>query len=272
MAFYRDISKNTRGSAMSDPTVEAQAASAATPKEIRLLSPAARDKLMREHEMKAKDDFQKKYQGATLKLPVVLHHRPVVRSFTRSFNTSMRNWYIATTVARSALGDGAIAAQIEQAMILKVRDTTTRIKTQSEQLIVLAKDADADPGLLAHGFEHKETVTVLGPVAMQLRELYLAADKYLDMVTLAYTYSLMSGDDAATAAFQVKRSLESVGTSIRNRRIDVLKQVNQAGKQRQGYKQTPQEAEPHLEPAASTQPPAAAVEPVKATEAVALAA
>lgn len=186
--------------------------------------------------LKAKTQFADKYEGASIRLKTTLHNRPVIRSFKRIFNTGMRNWYIATSVPRASLGDSSLAAQVEAGMLKKVGETIAHFRQKVSQCDVVARDADVDFSLISHGAEFADDTRVIGPVAMQLRELFLLSDKYLDLMQALYAFEQATGDDANNASFDVKKRLEAVATSIRNFRRMALEKVNDSGKNRQGFK------------------------------------
>lgn len=186
--------------------------------------------------LKAKNQFADKFEGASIRLKTVLHNRPVIRSFKRIFNISMRNWYIATSVPRSSLGDAALASQVEAGMIKKVAETVAYFKQRISQAEVISRDAEIDFGLISHGAEYVDDTRVIGPVAMQMRELFLLSDRYLDVTQALYSFAQITGDEASNASFEVKKRLEAASTSIRNFRRLSLAKVNDAGKNREGFK------------------------------------
>lgn len=186
--------------------------------------------------LKAKIQFADRYEGASIRLKTTLHNRPVIRSFKRIFNTGMRNWYIATSVPRASLGDSSLAAQVEAGMLKKVGETITHFKQKVSQCDVVARDANVDFSLISHGAEFADDTRVIGPVAMQLRELFLVTDRFLDLQQALYAFEQVSGDEANNASYDVKKRLEAVATSIRNFRRLALEKVNDSGKNRQGFK------------------------------------
>lgn len=201
-----------------------------------LPSPAERHATLVAAGLKAKTQFADKYEGASIRLKTVLHNRPVIRSFKRIFNISMRNWYIATSVPRASLGDAALAAQVEAGMLKKISESTAHFKQKISQCQAIATEAEVDFDLISHGAEYVDDTRVIGPVAMQMRELFLLADRYLDLTQALYSFAQISGDEANNASFEVKKRLEGVSTSIRNYRRIALEKVNDSGKNRQGFK------------------------------------
>jgi len=200
------------------------------------LSPQKRDELAVQANAKAKEMFLHKYEGATIELPTVLHNRPVVRMFKRSFNIAMRNWHIATTVPRSALGESTLATLVEAGMLKKVSDTVKLFRTECQKLEVIGNDAGINFALISHGYEFRDDTKVIGPVAMQLRELFLVVDRFIDLNALVYSFSQISGEQASNNTYEVKKKVEGVITSIRNYRIMALNKVNEQGKSREGFK------------------------------------
>jgi len=200
------------------------------------ISPQKRDELALQANAKAKEMFLHKYEGATIELPTVLHNRPVVRMFKRSFNIAMRNWHIATTVPRSALGESTLATLVETGMLKKVSETVKYFKTECQKLEVIGNDASINFALISHGYEFKDDTKVIGPVAMQLRELFLTVDRFIDLNALIYSFGQITGEQASNNTYEVKRKVEGVITSIRNFRIMALNRVNEQGKSREGFK------------------------------------
>lgn len=219
------------------PASQAAPAPVASPRpRANPLSAQKRDELAVQANAKAKEMFSNKFEGATISLPTVLHNRPVVRMFKRSFNIAMRNWHIATTVPRSALGESTLATLIETGMLKKVTDTVKYFKTECQKLEVIGNDAQINFGLISHGYEFKDDTKVIGPVAMQLRELFLTVDRFIDLNALVYSYGQISGEQASNNTYEVKKKVEGVITSIRNYRIMALNKVNEQGKSREGFK------------------------------------
>lgn len=188
---------------------------------------------------RARAMFEGRYQGATIRLRTVLHHRPVIRSFTRSFAISMRNWHIATTVPRAALGDAALATQVEAGMLKKVGAALAHFRQRVEHAERAAGLAALDLSLIGHGHSYEEDTPVLGPVAMQVHELFLLCDKFLDLSTALYSFGQISGDEASTNLLEVKRRLQGVITSIRNQRRLALTRVNDSAGPRPAFMAEP---------------------------------
>lgn len=199
-------------------------------------SPAERHATLIAAGLKAKTQFADKYEGASIRLKTVMHNRPVIRSFKRIFNISMRNWYIATSVPRSSLGDAALASQVEAGMLKKISESIAFFKQKISQCQAIATETEVDFNLISHGAEYVDDTRVIGPVAMQMRELFLLSDRYLDLTQALYSFAQISGDEANNASFDVKKRLEAVSTSIRNYRRIALEKVNDSGKNRQGFK------------------------------------
>lgn len=191
---------------------------------------------MREENAKAKALFTDKFEGASIRLKTVLHNRAVIRSFRRSYNISMRNWYIATTVTRSALGDATLASQSETRMLKKITEVSSAFKNKVAQCDAIAKDGGVDFSLIGHDHQFEDDTRIVGPVAMQLRELYLLCDRFLDLTSALYAYGQIDSTQASTNQHDVKRKLDGVITSIRNTRRLALNAVNEAGKARSGFK------------------------------------
>lgn len=226
------------------------------------LSPQKRDELALQANAKAKEMFLHKYEGATIELPTVLHNRPVVRMFKRSFNIAMRNWHIATTVPRSALGESTLATLVETGMLKKVADTVKHFRTECQKLEVIGNDANINFGLISHGYEFKDDTKIIGPVAMQLRELFIVVDRFIDLNALVYSFGQISADQASNNTYEVKKKVEGVITSIRNYRIMALNRVNEQGKSREGFKAVKIDGDEAGQPAPDSAPAAAALEAV----------
>ncbi|ABD71967.1 hypothetical protein Rfer_4280 (plasmid) [Rhodoferax ferrireducens T118] len=199
-------------------------------------SPGDRHATLIAANMKAKTQFADKYEGASIRLKTILHNRPVIRSFKRIFNISMRNWYIATSVPRASLGDASLASQVEAGMLKKIGETIEYFKKQIKQCEIVAADGEVDFALISHGAEFTDDTRVIGPVAMQLRQLFLMADHYLDLTQALYSFAQITGDEANNASYEVKKRLEAASTSIRNFRRLSLEKVNDSGKNREGFK------------------------------------
>ena len=205
------------------------------------MSSVERHALLVAENVKAKTQFTDKYEGATIKLKTVLHNRAVIRSFKRVYAISMRNWFIATNVARSGKGDSSLASSVEQGMLKKVSENIDFFKKKIQHCEIIAADADVDFSLISHGSVFTDDTPVVGPVAMQLRELFLCSDKYLDLTQALYSFAQITGDEANIASFEVKRRLEAVSTSIRNFRKVTLNKVNENGNARTGFKASSEE-------------------------------
>lgn len=199
-------------------------------------NPAERDAALRLANTKARKQFTEKFEGAFIPLKIVLFNRPVVREFNRTFHISMRNWYTATTVPRSALGDSTLANQVEAGMLKKVTETVKWFKNKIEQCEVIAKDDKVDFDLIGHGASYEETVPVIGPVAMQMHGMFKLADRYLDLMSALYSFGQIDGEASSNATYEVKKRLNAVATSIRNFRRMALQKVNEQGRSRDGFK------------------------------------
>lgn len=206
-------------------------------------TPAQRQAMLVAANVKAKNQFAEKYEGAVIKLNTVLHNRSVIRAFKRIFAISLRNWYIATTVPRSALGDSMMASQVEQAMLRKIGEAVKFFEQKISQCEAVAADASVDFSLIGHASEFVDDTRVIGPVSMQLRSLFLKADRFLDLTQALYSFGQADIDSANNASYEVKVRLDAVSTSIRNHRVMALQKVNQSGKARDGFKPVPVDGE-----------------------------
>lgn len=202
----------------------------------KILSPADKDAALLKMNQQAKSLFADKYEGASIKLPTKLHNRAVIRAWKRSFNIGMRNWYIATNTPRSALGDSALATVVESGMLKKINEVTTHFTKQITAAEATANDAKVDFSLISHGAVYEEETRLIGPVAMKLRQMFLAADKYLDYQLALYTYGELTSEQSNNSSYDVKKRLDAVATSIRNYRTLALNKVNESGKGREGFK------------------------------------
>ena len=206
-------------------------------------TPSERHETLVAANVKAKTLFSDKYEGASIRVKTVMHNRSVIRAFKRIFNISMRNWYIATTVPRSSPGNAGLASQVEQGMIKKINEASEFFKKKITLCEHIATEAEIDFGLISHGKEYVDDTRVIGPVAMQLRDLFLKADRYLDLTSALYSFGHMDSDAASNASFDVKKHLEATSTSIRNFRRLALEKVNDSGKARPGFKSVDVEGE-----------------------------
>ena len=186
--------------------------------------------------LKARQQFVDKYEGASLRLKTTLHNRPVIREFKRAYNICMRNWHVATSVPSSALGDAGLAVKIEEGMLKKIAETTKYFKLKVAECHAHAKDADVDFSLLSHGVVFTDDTRVIGPVAMQLRQMFLEADRYIDLTQVLYAYSTITGVQAIDVTWDVKRQMQAVSTSLRNFRRLALEKVNTVGGGRDGFR------------------------------------
>lgn len=186
--------------------------------------------------MSAKAQFADKYEGASIKLSTKLHNRAVIRAFKRIFHISMRNWYIATNTPRTTLGDSALASKVEAGMLLKIKSVTDHFTTEINGAKALAGDADVDFNLISHGTEYVEEVRVIGPVSMKMREMFMLADKLMDLQGALYAFGVIQSEAVNNTTYDVKKKLEACATSIRNFRTMSLNKVNESGKAREGFK------------------------------------
>jgi hypothetical protein len=216
----------------------------------KILSPAEKDAALLKMNQQAKALFADKYEGASIKLPTRLHNRAVIRAWKRGFNIGMRNWYIATNTPRSALGDTALATQVESGMLKKINEVTAHFTKHVTAAEATAKDAGVDFGLISHGAAYEEETRLIGPVAMKMRQMFLAADKYLDYQTALYTYGELTAEESNNSSYDVKKRLDAVATSIRNFRTLALNKVNESGKGREGFKSVDAEGNVPAEPKA----------------------
>ncbi len=176
---------------------------------------------------KARAMFDKSYQGASIGLKTVLHHRSVIRIFTRSFAVAMRNWHIATTVPRAAVGSTTVAAEAEAAMLKKVDETLAYFRGKLAEREARARLAAVDLSLIRHGEAFVEETRVVGPVAVRMHELMLVCDKFLDASAAFYAFGQIDGTAANLELLDVKRRLQGVIASIRNHRRSALERVRE---------------------------------------------
>lgn len=184
---------------------------------------------------KAKAEFLAAYQGATISIPTEFHHRHVVRAYKRTFAIIMRNWWLATNIARAQHPDKTLAAKIEQAMLKRLDDVRKHYQQAIKQCQALVANAGADAALITHVFVYKDEVRFLGPVAMRFREVLLLADKYLDLVNLLYTFGEIDEKAHGDASYDVRNRLASIDTSVRNHWIGTRNRLNEEGKGRPNY-------------------------------------
>jgi len=184
---------------------------------------------------KAKAEFLAAYQGATISIPTEFHHRQVVRAYKRTFAIIMRNWWLATNIARSQHPDKTLAAKIEQAMLKRLEDVRKHYQQAIKQCQALVANAGADAAVITHVFVYKDDVRFLGPVAMRFREVLLLADKYLDLVNLLYTFGEIDEKAHGDASYDVRNRLASIDTSVRNHWIGTRNRLNEEGKGRPTY-------------------------------------
>lgn len=210
-------------------------APAAKPQRV-VPSPHERDVAMRKANQAAKLQFTEKFEGAHIPMKTVLSNRAVTREFTRAFHITVRNWYVGTNVARTVLGDAALANQIEAGMIKKVKDTTDWFNNEILKSEAIANDAEVDFNLIGHTVHHEEITKIIGPVAMALHGMYKKADKYIDVKQVLYAYGQISADEASNSIWEVKKRLQGLAASLRNYRRIALETVNERGRGRDGFK------------------------------------
>lgn len=180
--------------------------------------------------------FLRTYEGAILKVPTTVHNRPVVRFVKRSYMRCVLDWYQSTTLARAHLSDRDLPKKIEMAMLKKVGEVKQHFKNRTLQIQSIVEGAGLDQSTLAHSTLHSQELVLLGPVSAQVRSTLIECDRYLDLVTLAYTMGEVDEEQSNTALYEVKGKLEAMQTSLRAHRVQVLKKINESGKSRPGYK------------------------------------
>lgn len=216
----------------------AEAASATAPvKATRVVpSPQERDAAMRKANQKAKSEFTERFEGAHIPMKTILNNRAVTREFTRGFHISVRNWYTGTNIARTVLGDAALANQVEAGMLKKVKETSDFFRNEVAKCEAIALDAGVDFSLIGHSVAYEETTKIIGPVAMALHGMYKYADKYIDVKQALYAWGQISADESSNSIWEVKKRLQGLAASLRNYRRLALETVNERGKSRNGFK------------------------------------
>lgn len=233
-----DVASKAQKQAKARPVTDvSDGASAATSKAPRVVpSPQERDAAMRKANQKAKSEFTERFEGAHIPMKTVLNNRAVTREFTRGFHISVRNWYTATNIARTVLGDVALANQIEAGMLKKVKETSDFFKNEVAKCEAIATDAGVDFSLIGHSVAYEEITKIIGPVAMGLHAVYKNADKYIDNKQALYAWGQISADEASNSIWEVKKRLQGLAASLRNYRRLSLETVNERGKSRSGFK------------------------------------
>lgn len=214
---------------------------------------------------RARKEFVNRYEGTAVSMAINLGNRPVVRQFRKSFDICMRDWHTATSVPRSALGDTALANAAEQRMMLRTTESLNWMKLKIRELEALATtDPDVDFSKAVHANPTCETVKIIGPVGMNLFNLYKHADKLCDYAQVAHIFGVMSSDEHSKLMYEVKERMQRVAAVIRNQRIEVLQRVNELGKNRPNFKSVDphDEADAHMEADEADAAAPEALEPV----------
>ena len=193
-------------------------------------------------------NFLERYQGAVIRYKLRLGNRVVVRLFRRGYAISVRNWYIATTVPRTAIGDNAMSQAVEVAMLAKLSGALKAMDTEIGRTNALLEQESFDKALLSHPDEFRDDqCPAIGPVAMQLLRLYVRADTLVDNLAALYALSVLDQEQHSGGLLQLKRDMEGVAASIRNHRFATLTAVNKAGSSRPGFSAIPQNDERKLD-------------------------
>jgi len=186
---------------------------------------------------KAKAQFLTAYEGATITIMTEFHHRPVVRAYKRTFAIVMRNWWLATNTARALHPDKTLPAKIEAAMLHRIDEVRKHFQQAVKQCEALVANAGADTAAITHVFSYKDEVRFLGPVAMRFREVLLLCDRYLDLVSLLYTFGEINEKAHGEAGFDVRNQLSSIDSTVRNHWTGMRKRLNEEGKARPAFVQ-----------------------------------